>query len=167
MGKCKEEIDKIIKDNIQVLTNLSSSTRLPTLDTFLAMEYGTDTLDRLDKVAHSDYKVLTQQFLFEAVARADLTNLDNLVNNYKIDPKTIKDVVGKNALHHAAAKNNLSIVKYLLDSNIDPTIKDENGRKAVDYTKDIHVAHLLGYHEGCTEGYTEGYNAGQDSLLES
>ncbi len=163
MGKSREEIDKIIKDNIHVLTNRSSSTRLAKLDTFLDMEYRTATLEALKQMKEY-YTVLTREFLFEAVARADLTNLDNLVNNYKIDPKTIKDVVGKNALHHAAAKNNLEVVKYLLDSNIDPTIQDKNGHKAVDYTKDIHVAHLLGCREGYTEGYTEGYNAGQDSL---
>lgn len=165
MSKSKEEIEEIIRNNVKVLVTPLRHGQLPTLETFLDMEYRTVTLNTLEQHDKIKYNYITQQFLFEAVKNNEINSLKKLVNNYKIDPKAIQDAVGKNALHHAAASNStLEVVRYLLDININPTTLDNKHKTALDYATENTEAYV--YLSGYTEGYNSGYNAGQDSLME-
>jgi ankyrin repeat protein len=48
-----------------------------------------------------------------------------------LDPNQ-RDFLGYNAIHHAAGRGNLELVKYLVEKGVDPMAVARNGRSTVD-----------------------------------
>ncbi len=54
---------------------------------------------------------------------------------------------GFTALHYAVLRDDYNLIKILLESGADPTIENESGHKAADYTDNEKVKELLVVHE--------------------
>jgi len=57
--------------------------------------------------------------------------------------KSFRGSCGCSLLHIAAANNNLDAIKILLKNNVDPSLTDSLGRKAIDLARDPEIIKLL------------------------
>lgn len=80
---------------------------------------------------------LDQKFaFFQAAAKGDVKFLKEFFSsNKKINPDTLEEGTGRNALAYAALNGRTEAVKFLLEKGADPKLPDKNGQNAIDFAK--------------------------------
>ena len=141
----KNKADPNLKDPVSGQTALFSAASLEAIN--LMLKYGADVSIKdsnnrtaYDVVDKSIRDVLSTGLVFSSVSRGDLNKYikENL-------PLSKKDHQGDTALHVAAKKNHVHIIKYLLQKGIAVNAKNKNSETALDLVKDTKnlVAKLL------------------------
>ncbi len=82
--------------------------------------------------------------LHEAAKSGSLKLVQYLVEK-GVDPKATDDE-GKTVLHYATVMDNLELFKYLVETcNLDPTVKDSEGRDSFYFAKRHYRQHISDY----------------------